>query len=302
MIKIVFFGNEQLAQGLDKPITPTFDGLIASPHQVVALVLPRRAEAVSRKARPLEIVEAADRHGVNIIYANETNLSETLQRLSADIGVLVSYGKIVPQSVIDAFPHGIINIHPSLLPKYRGSTPLETAIVNGDSQTGVSLMQLSREMDAGPVYVQAKILLSPDETKYTLYQKAITVGSKLLLENLADIVNGKLKPTEQDDTEATFTQLLTKSDGNLSPSQMTATECERKIRAYLGWPRTRLDFHGQQTIVTAAKALGNFDGDNWSDLVKCADNSALQIIEIISPTSGKRMKTTDYLRGLKPTQ
>jgi methionyl-tRNA formyltransferase len=297
--KIVFFGNEQLVQGLDKSTTPTFDGLVASQHQVVALVLPRQAKATSRKARPSVIAESAQSHNIEIIYAEEVDLPQTLQKLAADIGVLVSYGKIVPQSVIDVFPNGIINIHPSLLPKYRGPTPLETAILNGDSETGVSLMSLSAKMDAGPIYAQAKIALSPSETKLTLYEKAISAGSQLLLANIDYILNGKLKPTAQDDAQATFTNLLTKADGQLDPSALTATDCERRIRAYLGFPKTRLNLLGQDIIITKAQVLDQFNGDDWNDVIKCANDTYLQIKEVISPNSGKTMPTADYLRGLR---
>jgi Methionyl-tRNA formyltransferase len=298
MNRIVFFGNEQLAQGLNNPITPTFNGLIASDNEVIALVLPRRIKMTSRKAHELKIVEAAQENNIDIIYADEVDLPKTLQDLNATIGVLVSYGKIVPQSVIDAFPHGIVNIHPSLLPKYRGSTPLEIAIVNGDSETGVSLMALTAGMDSGPVYTQEKITLSPDETKYTLYEKAINLGSELLLNNIDDIMSGKLKPSEQDESEATFTQQLSKTNGDLDLITETSAECERKIRAYLGFPKTRVNLLENKIIVTKAKVLADFNGDNWPDVVKCANNSYLQIEEIISPKSGKIMKTTDYLRGL----
>jgi methionyl-tRNA formyltransferase len=299
MAKIVFFGNEQLVQGLDKSITPTFDGLIASHHQVAALVLPRQSKATSRKARTLEIIDSANRHNIEIIYAETVDLPQTLRKLNADIGALVSYGKIVPQAVIDAFPNGIINLHPSLLPKYRGPTPLEATILNGDSETGVSLMALTAQMDAGPIYAQAKIALSPDETKFTLYKKAIITGSQLLLTNLDNILSGQLKPTDQADTQATFTNLLTKADGQLDPTTTTATDCERKIRAFLGFPKTRLSLLGQEIIITKAQALTDFNGDDWPDIIKCAGNTYLQIKEIVSSKSGKTMPTADYLRGLR---
>jgi methionyl-tRNA formyltransferase len=301
MPKIVFFGNEQLAQGLDEPITPTFDGLVASKNSVVALVLPRRAEAVSRKAKTLKIVDSAEQRSVQIIYANEVDLVESLRALKADIGVLVSYGKIISQAVIDVFPRGIANLHPSLLPQYRGPTPIESAIVNGDRETGVSLMSLTAGMDSGPVYAQTKIAISPEETKFSLYRKALLGGSKLLLDSINDIVSGELQPSEQDSSQATYTSLLTKADGDLDPATMTAIECERKIRAYLGWPKTRLELLGKEVIVTHAQVLPDYAGDSWPDVIKCAGSSYLQIRKIISPKTGKTTPLTDYLRGIKST-
>jgi methionyl-tRNA formyltransferase len=298
-VKIVFFGNEQLAQGLASPITPTFDSLINSDHDIVALVLPRKPNSVSRNKKELKIIARAEAQNIIVIYADQMdNLDEVLLGLNADIGILVSYGKIVPQKIIDVFPHGIINIHPSLLPKYRGPSPIETTIMKGDNTTGVSLMALSAKMDAGPIYAQAEVVLDGTETKPTLYEKLSTVGSKLLIDNIDKIIAGGLKPTPQNDTHAAYTQLLTKSDGLLDPATMTATECERKIRAFVGFPRTRLNFHGREVIITSAKVLPGFAGDKWPDIIKCADNTFLQINELISPTSGKTMKTSDYFRGL----
>jgi methionyl-tRNA formyltransferase len=309
MIKVVFFGTEgESALVLGKLIAGGFD--------IAAVVTkPDSARGRGRKIDAPAVKKLAEQHGIKVLQSeklvpeviasvakqfSQNNLYRHGNKSPRDdlVGVLVSYGKIIPQSVIDIFPHGIINIHPSLLPKYRGPSPIETAIANGDAETGVSLMALSAQMDAGPVYVQEKVTID-DANKPTLYKKLFTVGSKLLLDNIDSIVNGGLKPTAQDDTQATYTQLLTKADGDLDPATMTAGECERKVRAYLGFPRTRITFHGQEIIVTQAKALEGFAGDDWPDVVKCANNTFLQIIEIISPNSGKQMKTADYLRGLR---
>jgi len=299
-VKIVFFGNEQLAQGLEKPLTPIFDALIANNYEVAAVVLPRNPLSKSQRYSKSAIISAAEKNQIPIIFADqENNLDDTLRQLNAEIGVLASYGQIVPQSTINVFPRGIVNIHPSLLPKYRGSTPIETAISRGDLETGVSLMQLSTKMDAGDIFAQAKLVLNGSESKQELYEKLAQIGAKLLLENLPSILNGDAPAKPQNDNEATYTERLTTADGNLDPGKMTATECERKIRAFIGFPRTRLNFHGQKTIITAARVLPDFAGDDWPDVVQCADNTFLQILEIINPKSGRTMKTADFLRGLR---
>ncbi len=300
MSRIVFFGNEQLAQGLEKPATPIFDALIAAEYDIAALVLPRQLFRKNGKPEIIPVIEVAEIQNIPIIFADqEENLDKTLQKLDAEVGVLASFGKIVRQSTIDVFPRGIVNIHPSWLPKYRGSTPLEAAILNGDKETGVSLMALAAQMDAGPIYAQEKVVLSGSESKQELYEQLAGLGAKMLTESLQSIIESKITPTNQDESEATFTKQLSKSDGNLNPATMTATECERKIRAFLGFPRTRLAFQGQETIITKAKVLTDYAGDEWPDVIKCADNSAIQIVELINPKSGKKMKTADYLRGLR---
>jgi methionyl-tRNA formyltransferase len=293
-VKIVFFGNEQLAQGLKEPITPLFDGLIEHDFEIAALVLPRRAEIKSRDAKDLKIVESSNRHGVKVIYASEVNLSETLQGLGADVGVLISYGKVVPDEVINSFPHGIINVHPSLLPKYRGSSPIESAIVNLDDRTGISIMKLSTEMDAGPIYVQTEIALDGTETKPELYKKMAEMGADVLIDILPDIVDGSIKPYEQDEEQATYCEKLEKSDGELDPTIDTAAELDAKVRAYLDFPRTRLD----GLIVTKTRLLDSYSGEDWPDIIPCANDTALQILEVVSPKSGKTMAFTDYLNGL----
>ena len=298
--RVVFFGNEQLAQGLEKPITPTFDALIANNYEICALVLPRNPLSKSRPNQKMAIVSAAENHKMQLIFADEENdLDGTLRKLDADVGVLASFGKIVKQSTIDVFPYGIVNIHPSLLPKYRGSTPIETAILNGDTETGVSLMQLVAKMDAGGVFAMEKIMISNQESKQELYEKSANLGAKMLIESLPRILSKELKPTPQDESRATFTQQLMKKSGDLDPSAMTAIECERKIRAFLNFPKTRLCFFGQETIITNAKVLENFAGENWPDIIPCSEKTFLQIQEVINPKSGKRMSVADYLRGIQ---
>jgi methionyl-tRNA formyltransferase len=154
-------------------------------------------------------------------------------------------------------------------------------------------------MDAGPVFAQESIGLTGDENKFEIYEKLAQIGATMLLNNLPRILSGELTPTPQNEADATYCQMLTKADGNLNPDTLTATDCDRKIRAYLGFPKTRLNLLGSKVIVTKAKVLDKFNGDDWPDVIKCADNSYLQIKEIVSPNSGKTMPVADYLRGVK---
>ena len=294
MNKIVFFGNEQIAQGLKNKTTPVFDSLVSSNLEVRALVLPKRISVVSRKSYEIPIIESAKKSNIRIIYASEVDLEKELEKLNADAGVLVSYGRIVSQKIIDVFPHGIINIHPSLLPKYRGPTPVENTILNGDRLAGVSLMSLVNEMDAGPIYLQDKITLSGTENKIELCEKLVNLGKSMLIHNLPDILNGKLKPYNQPDLGVTFTQKISKSDGNLDPNTMAADECEREIRAYLGFPKTRISFLGKSIIVTKA----HVEQHESEFGVQCSDGKWLIIDELI-PQNGKQMDIKSYLNGIR---
>ncbi len=293
MTKLMFFGTEDFS-------VPTLQKLIEANYKIVAAVTkPDTLRGRGHKLDQPAVKKIAAVNNIKVLQpAKVTEILPEIQKLQPEVGVLVSYGKIIPESIIEAFPKGIINIHPSLLPIYRGPSPIESAILNGDKVTGISIMSLEKAMDAGPVYLQERIELSGIETKNELYDQFSRQGAKLLIENLSRILDGSIKSTSQDESEATYCQMITKSDGDLDPITMTADECERRIRAFIGWPKTRINLLGKNIIVTKARVLADFSGDKWPDVILCKNNSALQITEIVSP-NGKQMKTADYFRGLR---
>lgn len=226
--------------------------------------------------------------------ARLADIADEIQAFDAPAGILVSYGKIIPQAIIDLFHPGIINVHPSLLPHYRGPTPIESAIINGDTETGVSIMQLSAKMDAGPVYSQIRHPLRGAETKPELYDLLAMKGARELTRVLSSILDGTLLPTPQQDDAATYCPLLSKEDSSVDPLAQTATVIERRIRAHLGFPKTRLPFYGEDRIVTQAHVSPT---PNEYTLT-CKDQTFLSIDTIVAP-SGKTMPSADYLRGLQ---
>lgn len=294
MTKIVFFGTEDFS-------APTLEALIESNYKIVAVVTkPDSVRGRGHKVDSPAVAKIAASHNIEVLQPQK--LSDARNRLAsigAPIGILVSYGKIIPESIINTFPKGIVNLHPSLLPQYRGPSPIETAILNGDTETGLTLMALAKEMDAGPIYYQEKVTLSGTETRPELYETLSRRGAELMIEKMPEILDGTLQLRPQDDSLASYCQLIDRqADGYIYPSTMTAIECERRVRAFLNWPKTRLNYLGQEIIVTKVRILDNYKGDSWPDVIKCHDNTYLQIVELIA-TSGKRMKTADYLRGLK---
>ena len=233
--KVIFFGNEQLAQGLERAITPTFDALISEGYEISALLLPSE-----NTKKPLKIAEVAKSRDVPVFYTrNSVEILEVVRDKKPDVGVLASFGMMIPQSVIEAFPLGILNIHPSMLPKYRGTTPIESAILNGDKTTGVSVMKLVREMDAGPVFAQKEVTLDGTETKQELYEKLARIGAELMMNVLKCVVKNTVTPKIQDEIRATFTKRLFKKDGQIEPEKYSAVEIERQIRAYAGFPKSK---------------------------------------------------------------
>lgn len=295
--RVVFFGNERLVSGLKHTDTPILSGLIKQGYDVVAIVA-NHTDARSRSARSLEVADIAHEHNIPLLLPDKPGgIEHQLRSLKADFAVLSAYGRIIPQRIIDVFaPVGIINIHPSLLPKYRGSTPIESAILDGETKTGVSIMQLSRGMDEGPIYAQQSFSLRGDETKLEIYEQLSSIGAQLLFSVLPDILSGELLPKPQQDDVASYTTTIIKSSGMLDPSTDTATTIERKIRAYLGFPKSTYRFHDNNVIITSAKIVKQSIENEFC--VSCADNTTLLIESLIAP-SGKTMTGAAYLRGLR---
>jgi methionyl-tRNA formyltransferase len=290
--KLVFFGNERLATGLKSTGTPTLKKLIENGYEVTAVVSNFTAGR-SRNARKLEIAEVAEQHNIPVMLPTHLgNIKDDIKEFNAGFGVLVAYGRIIPAEILDIFPHGIINIHPSLLPEYRGSTPIEQAILDGKKETGSSIMRLVNEMDAGPIYAQSKLELRGDETKEILAKNLLDLGSELLIDNLPAILDGSLQPKSQDNSKATYTKLLDKEDG-LVNQKKPAEDIERQIRAFAGFPKSRVILNSQDIIITKARvAKDKSDGD----LILQCSPGFLEVQELIAP-SGRSISGADFLRG-----
>jgi methionyl-tRNA formyltransferase len=290
--KLVFFGNERLATGLKSTEAPTLKKLINHGYEVVALVSNFTAGR-SRNARKLEIAEVAEQHNIPVMLPTHVgNIKNDIKELNADFGVLVAYGRIIPADIIDIFPHGIINIHPSLLPEYRGPTPIEQTILNGNKETGTSIMRLVNEMDAGPVYAQSVLRLAGNETKESLAKNLLDLGGQLLIDNLPAILDGSLHPGPQDNSKATYTKLLDKEDGKVSRNK-PAEIIERQVRAFAGFPKSRVIIDGQDIIIIKARVAKD---KNDGDLVLQCMPGFLEVQELIAP-SGRSISGADFLRG-----
>lgn len=291
--KLVFFGNERLATAVSTD-APALRSLVKAGYDIRAVVV-SHSPIVSRSRRGLEIIEIAHAYHIPILTPDKPDdIYDKLKSYEADAGILIAFGKIIPQKIIDIFPKGIINIHPSLLPAYRGPTPVETAILEGASQTGVSLMSLTAKMDAGPVYVQESVDLNGAETKPELARRLLNLGSKLLIENLPYILDGSLEAIPQEDSRATYTRLLTKADAKTGFKE-PAGLIERKVRAFAGFPKVHASVFGQDILLTKARlAKDKTDGK----LVMKCQPGWLEILELTGP-SGRSMSGADFIRGYK---
>jgi methionyl-tRNA formyltransferase len=251
--KILFFGNERLATGTTTA-APALNGLLEAGYEVAAVVVAQNEPGKSRKARQLEVAAIAEKHGIPLLSpADLSAAKDELAAYGAEAAVLIAYGKIVPAEVLEVFPKGIVNIHPSLLPLRRGSTPIESVILDGSAETGVSLMRLSEKMDAGPVYDRKTVPLNGGETKQALADKLAALGVEMLLGQLPGILDGTARPAAQDEAAATYGAHIHKRDGWID-WQKPAARLEREVRAYAGWPRSRTMLGATEVVITAAHA------------------------------------------------
>lgn len=286
---IVFFGTEDFS-------LYSLHALVEADFNIVAVITkPDSRRSRSNKLIQPAVKQFASQHHIPVWQAKRLKdiISDIKNITPQPTGVLVSYGKIIPQTIIDLFHPGIINVHPSLLPKYRGPSPIESAIANRDKTTGVTIMQLEQAMDAGPIYHQEIYPLTLSETQPELYQTLGQLGAQLLAQKLPDIMNGILQPTPQDDSLATYCSLLSKDDSRLDPQQLTADQIEAKIRAHLTYPRSRLKIGQYDLIIT--KACTTKKPETPLD-IKCTDGKYLSIDELIAP-SGKTISADTFLRG-----
>lgn len=204
-------------------------------------------------------------------------------------GILASFGVLIPGSVLEVFePEGILNIHPSLLPRFRGASPIESAILAGDNDFSVSVMKLVKAMDAGPIYHQETLAGLPLD-KEKIYQALAASGAKWILKNLANLP----EPVVQDDAKATFCRKLLKSDGILTPETDTAEQTLRKIVAYQGFPKPKYAFFGISCIILEAHMLNS--GETAVLTLPCLDG--VLAIDRLQPEGRKAMDAKSFLNG-----
>lgn len=205
-------------------------------------------------------------------------------------GVLASFGVLIPGSVLEVFePEGILNIHPSLLPLYRGASPIESAILAGDTEFSVSVMKLVKAMDAGPIYYQTTLSSLPLK-KEEIYRALAEAGAEWISENLTDLP----KPLAQNDSKATFCGKLDKSMGLLTPETDTAEKTFRKIVAFQGYPKPKYAFYGISCIVLDAHMLKS--GEKAVLEIKCADDRSVAV-DRLQPEGRKAMDAKSFLNG-----
>jgi len=310
---IVCFGTHNFA-------TTILQGLLDDPNISVDLVITAPDKPVGRKQEMQEspIKLLAKEKGIPIYQPEKLKIADFKFQilespnlkssiLNLQLGVVAQYGLIIPQSIIDAFPLGILNTHTSLLPKYRGASPIQTALMNGEKETGVTIMKLDAGMDTGPILAQKTVVIEPDETYTTLDTKLAKIGQELLLKTIPEYVSGASKPVPQDNSLATYTKQLDREDGRVD-WQKNAEEIYNQWRGLTPWPgvwtiwkdkRVKLLRIKPATDIVDIKDIGYWILENNKIFIKCKQG-AIEIEEL--QIEGKNKQTAkEFINGYKNT-
>ena len=298
--KIIFFGTSEFAREILR-------GLLSAGYEIQALVTqPDKMIGRHQILTPPPTKEVAQEYKITILQPekikNDPEFINQIKELNPDLIITAAYGQIIPKEILDLPEFGTINIHPSLLPKFRGASPIQSAILAGERETGVTIMLMDEELDHGPILTQEKTEIAPNETGQTLHDKLAQVGSKLLLRILPEWFKNQITPMEQNHSETTFTKTLTREDGRIDWSR-SAEEIERQIRAYTPWPGSFTEFDDKRLKVIktrpfgASKAeIGKVFKTEQSDLVvNCGKNGL--ILEVVQLEGKKEMSQEEFLNG-----
>jgi methionyl-tRNA formyltransferase len=282
---VVFFGSGPVAAASLEFLADNFN---------IEAVITKAAPPYHKGIAPVE--ELANKLQLPTIFANtKQNLDDIISShtFKSRVGILVDYGVIISQKTIDAFKLGIINSHFSLLPQWRGADPITFSILSGQATTGVSLMLIAPSMDTGEIIAFDSINISSDETTVGLTKKLVNLSNQMLLKYIPLYIDGQIKPQEQHDPEtATYSCKLSKSDGIIDIKK-PATQLEREVRAFLGWPGSQITFDKKTVIVK--KSHVSDEATSRLDIL-CGDGKYLVIDELIAP-SGRKMSSKDFLNG-----
>lgn len=282
-IQFAFFGGEPLA-------VPTLEKLSLK-GLVPGLIVcnPDKPSGRNLKLTPPPAKMWAEQHNVPVFQPEtlrSASVREKLQSGNWDLFVVAAYSKLIPEDILKIPKHGTLNTHPSLLPKYRGPAPIVAPILNGDTETGTTIILLDKEMDHGPVLAQGKITLQGDEMIEELEKKLADMGGELLAQSIPGFVSGDIQPKEQDHQSATYVKKISKSDGEIDVSGDPVANW-RKFRAYAGWPRTYF-FQGDKRVIITDAALENnpFDSAQGKRFV----------IKKVLPEGRKEISYQEFLR------
>ncbi|HUJ51537.1 MAG TPA: methionyl-tRNA formyltransferase [Bryobacteraceae bacterium] len=297
---LIFLGTPSFA-------VPTLEAIVSAGHRVLAVFTqPDRPKGRGAELSASPVKEAARRLGLAVHQPERIRrpeIVEQLRALKSEAMVIVGYGQIIPQSIIDIPPRGIINVHASLLPKYRGAAPIQWAIANGETRTGVTTMQIDAGLDTGNMLLKWETEIGPEETALELGPRLARAGADLLVETLKRLAEGTIAPLPQDNSQATLAPILKKEDGKIDWN-WPARKIFNRIRGFLPWPGAYSFFRGQMFHIWRAQVSSETTAGRSGQLVPekkrlfivCGEGTALEPLEV-QIEGRKRMPVESFLNG-----
>jgi len=301
MVRVIFMGTPDFA-------VPTLQTLIDHPEfDVVGVVTrPDRPAGRGQELTPPPIKQTAERAGIAVFQPKTLRTPEAFEQLvvwQPDVIVVVAFGQILRPNVLDLPPFGVINVHASLLPRWRGAAPIQYAIREGDQETGITIMKMDPGLDTGPILAQRTIPIAPDETGATLHDKLALLGAELLPDVLLKYLSGEIQPTPQSEHGVTTAPTLEKSAGKIDWTQ-PAQVIDRKVRAYTPWPGTFTYLGGNLIKIIEGKSLAEDPGYplpgtlvKWQGMLAVQTGSGLYVVEKVQPAGKKAMTGQAFLAG-----
>ncbi|KPJ77275.1 MAG: methionyl-tRNA formyltransferase [Deltaproteobacteria bacterium SG8_13] len=298
--RIIFMGTPDYA-------VPALKAIHRSPHQLALVITqPDRPRGRGRHIIAPPVKQTALELDCEVIQPSQINtpaFAESLRQRKPDLLVVVAYGRILPKSVLDVPRLGAVNVHASLLPKYRGAAPIQWAVINGEKQTGITTIWMDEGMDTGDILLSVPEPIYPGDTAATLHDRLAQLGSEVLLQTLEKLADGTLAPVAQDHDRATLAPMLKKDDGRIDWHQ-TAEAIECFIRGVLPWPgaftffeKQRLKIYRAEVTAHPTESLPGTVIDGFPDELRVAAGSGALIIHEIQGQSGKRLPISEFLRG-----
>lgn len=302
-MRIVFMGTPDFA-------VPSLNALVAAGHDVCG-VFSQPDKPVGRhqnKLKTTPVKECALSHSIPVFQPDtvkDGTVLEQMKELAPELIVVAAYGRVLPEEILNLPPKGCINVHSSLLPKYRGAAPINWAVVNGDAETGVTIMHMAKELDAGDIIDQVVTPIDPDEFVEQVHDRLADLGGELLVKVVADLAAGTAKRMPQNSDEVTYAPMLSRALCPIDWNQ-SAKSIHNKVRGLVPWPATSTDcftaesvkvFNVTETGIKTQKVPGTVvaAGKDGIDIA-CGDGLVLRILELQAPGS-RRMAAADYLRG-----
>ena len=304
-MRIIFMGTPDFSVG-------TLEALVEAGHDVcLAVTQPDKPKGRGKEMQFTPVKEAAVKHGI-LVYqpkrVRDPECVEELRKYNADVMVVVAFGQILPKEILEMTPYGCINVHASLLPKYRGAAPIQWAIIEGESVTGVTTMQMDEGLDTGDILMVEKVKLDAKETGGSLFDRLSDVGAHLLVKTLEGLEAGTITPVKQDDSESTYVKMLHKSFGKMDFNK-SAAELERLIRGLNPWPSAFTYIDGKMLKIWDADVADNISEVQIEEVkpgqvvtvgkntFTIACGQGYLVVNEVQLEGKKRMDSGSFLRG-----